>query len=116
MNPNYNRDPETNLQVPLNSTMANHAIHVWKYYVRSAGFKNILIIAHSAGGFCLEKIQLKDSKFFYENVKKIAITDSMVINKHLLNQSQKTFMRENCVHYIKSKRDLGTQLRRVVQG
>ena len=86
MNPNYNRDPETNDQIPLNSTMAQHALHVWKHYVLSSKFENILIIAHSAGGFCLEKIQLKSPKFFYENVKKVAITDSMVVNKHLLNK------------------------------
>ena len=86
MNPNYNRDPETNKPVPLNSTMAQHAIHVWKHYIRNANFKSLLIIAHSAGGFCLEKIQVKDPQFFYETVKKIAITDSMVINRVLLTK------------------------------
>lgn len=54
MNPNYNKDPKNNdNKIQQNETPEKHALHVWKNYVRDSGFKNILILAHSAGGFCL---------------------------------------------------------------
>ena len=33
--------------------MDGHCLDVWKDYVEKSGFKNLLIIAHSAGGRCL---------------------------------------------------------------
>lgn len=56
MNPNYLQDPDTNKKIPLCQTMQAHTSHVWKNYVVNSDFKKILVIAHSAGGFCLENI------------------------------------------------------------
>ena len=56
MNPNYNYDPETDEEIPLNNTMKNHAVYVWEKYVQPSGFKSIMVIAHSAGGMCLKAI------------------------------------------------------------
>jgi hypothetical protein len=107
MNPNYNNDPISGQKIPLNGTMSAHANHVWKNYVEKAGFKKLLVIAHSAGGYCLESIQLNFSDTFYHQVKKIAITDSSVISKQNLTSRQVDFMRENAVHYVRSSEPLG---------
>ena len=53
MNPNYTCDPETREPIPLSASMDSHAMNVWGKYVKNAGFRQIHIIAHSAGGFCL---------------------------------------------------------------
>jgi len=34
--------------------MEEHALHVWENYILNSGFEKLLIIAHSAGGSCLE--------------------------------------------------------------
>ena len=56
MNPNYLQDPVTNKNIPLCHSMQAHTSHIWKNYVVNSDFKKILVIAHSAGGFCLENI------------------------------------------------------------
>jgi hypothetical protein len=92
--------------------MANHANHVWKHYIDKAGFKDLLVIAHSAGGYCLENIQMNFADKFYKQVKKIAITDSSVIAKKNLTMKQTEFMRENAIHYVKSLEKLGVPMTR----
>ena len=56
MNPNYNRDPQTEVIIPNNHTMTDHAEWVWRHYVEKSGFDKISIVAHSAGGGCLRTI------------------------------------------------------------
>ena len=46
MNPNH----------PAGGGMQNHACQVWDKFVENSGFKDIKIIAHSAGGGCLSAI------------------------------------------------------------
>ena len=64
MNPNHNYDPETREKVPQNGTMVKHALHMWRNYVAKSGFKKLYAIAHSAGGWCLEHIQVTFPSFF----------------------------------------------------
>ena len=84
MNPNHNVDSKTGKKIPSNDTMSRHAVHVWQTYVTNSGFKNVLVLAHSAGGMCLEAIMRTFPDTFYNQVSKIALTDSKVISaKHL---------------------------------
>ena len=110
MNPNYNKDPETQVTIPHNSTMAEHAVFVWKNYVEPSGFDKISIIAHSAGGGCLSEIIRVFPETFFTKVHKIAYTDSFVIPRNRLTFKQKVFMFGNAVHYAKSDKPLGTIL------
>ena len=64
--------------------MEDHCLNVWKTYIENAGFKKLLIIAHSAGGRCLSSIQYNFPYKFYNPVNKIALTDSYVIAKEYL--------------------------------
>ena len=90
--------------------MTSHASFVWKKYVKPSRFKNLFIVAHSAGGACLAHIQKKYENEFYDRVSKIALTDSWTIDSDKLNQSQKQFMLENCVHFVASDQPVGTLL------
>ena len=103
MNPNYNVDPKTGKKIPLNDTMAKHAVHVWQNYVINSGFKNILVLAHSAGGMCLEAIMRTFPDTFYQQVSKIALTDSKVISAKHLSDEQHAFVQTNAIHYIASQ-------------
>ena len=46
-----------NEDVPGISGSASHAIYVWEKYVKDSGFSDISIVAHSAGGGCVERLQ-----------------------------------------------------------
>ena len=108
MNPNYNEDPESGVSVPYDQTMQDHALWVWDKYVKDSGFENICVVAHSAGGDCLQQIQ-KNFPNFYQQVEKIAYTDSWVIDKEELTEEQQLFMYRNAVHYEASDEPVGTR-------
>ena len=54
MNPNENS--YENERIPFNSSMESHAKFVWRNYILNSGFSKLLVIAHSAGGGCLQAI------------------------------------------------------------
>ena len=110
MNPNYNRDPETGFIIPYSQTMTQHACFVWEKYVLNSGFQDISVVAHSAGGSCLQAIQTSFRDTFYQQVKKIAYTDSWVISKNQLSESEHRFMFQNAIHYEASHDPLNTRI------
>lgn len=64
MNPNMSCD-SNGKSIPNCYSMESHAVFVWEKYVKDAGFKKILLIAHSAGGGCTRSIQTKFADTFY---------------------------------------------------
>jgi len=108
MNPNLSTDPKTDKEIPYCEDMPDHAVFVWEKYVLNSGFKNILLIAHSAGGGCTRAIQTKFADTFYNQVKEIAYTDSWVIEKEALTPGQIEFMEKRAIHYVSSNNQLGT--------
>lgn len=111
MNPNENICGTTGQKIPHNETMTRHANHVWTNYVKPAGFKRLLILAHSAGGLCLESIMVNNGDSFFENLGKIAVTDSCIIDKKFLTPKQQDFMLQNAIHYQASLHGLGVSIR-----
>ena len=84
MNPNLNRVDEQ--IIPYSQDMVTHAVWVWEKYVKNSGFGKIDVVAHSAGGGCLRGIQKHHADTFWNQVNKIAYTDSWVIEKDMLNE------------------------------
>ena len=68
MNPNYNVDPDTGEAIENNSNKIDHACFVWENYVLNSGFKKIFILAHSAGGDCLNAIQDRFKSTFFDQI------------------------------------------------
>lgn len=56
MNPNCNNDLEINQSIPEIEIRQKHACLVWKNHIERSGFKNLFVIAHSAGGDCIMAI------------------------------------------------------------
>ena len=107
MNPNLSHDPKTKKKIPYSGGMQEHAVFVWEKYVVNSGFKDILLIAHSAGGGCTRAIQTQFADTFYAQVKEIAYTDSWVIEKDQLTVEQANFMEKRAIHYVSSNAPLG---------
>lgn len=53
LNPNFNRDPKTNLMIPKNGTMDAHCEYVWNKFISKCPATKIFIVTHSAGGYCV---------------------------------------------------------------
>lgn len=56
MNPNYNKDPATGVTCPFSQSMDDHACNVWLKYISKPEYTNVYVVAHSAGGGCLNEI------------------------------------------------------------
>lgn len=109
MNPNQS---ETNgVPVPYSQTMAEHCSHVWRNYIEPAGFKEILVIAHSAGGRCITDLMGEFSETFFGKVKSLAYTDSYIVDPDELSLKQQRWLSNKVVHYVKSKKPLGSKLK-----
>ena len=65
----------------------------------SAGFQRIYVITVSESGKLLIQIQETFGDTFFKKVAKIAIVESWVIAKALLDKDEKEFMKDNAVHY-----------------
>lgn len=72
-------------------------------------FEHVLVMAHSSGGKCVREIQTVYRSTFYEQVTKIAITSSRIIEWDKLQEDERRFMKNNCVHYVASKLELGEE-------
>ena len=68
-------------------------------------------MAHSAGGECLAAIQRAFSDTFYDQVSKIALTDSVTVKREELTRMQLIFMFSKAIHYEASSEELGEVLR-----
>jgi len=75
-NPNERFDPLTKDEIPEFSSMEKHCKYIWREIIAKMNFsKDIYIVAHSMGGYCLTEI-LNDG-IYTENITKIAFTDSV---------------------------------------
>jgi len=75
-NPNCREDPESKEKINEFNNMSNHCLYVWKNVVPYSKAKEIYIVAHSAGGYCLVDLVTNFQSKFIKNVIKMALTDS----------------------------------------
>ena len=110
LNPNCHSDPRTGEAVECTYSMQKHTCFVWDTYIKDAGFKNLLVIAHSAGGSCVMSLidQFPDS--FFGLVKQIAFTDTGSVCKDYIPEMFHDEMLARAVHYVASDLPLGTEL------
>jgi hypothetical protein len=96
-NPNERLDPISKDEILEFSSMEKHCKFIWKEVIAKMNkSKDIYIVAHSMGGFCMTEILSEG--IYTENIKKIAFTDSVhgsrMINfinlkRHSYNELQK---------------------------
>jgi hypothetical protein len=98
MNPNYNVSPKTGKRILGSETMANHACWVWSH-IKAQNFKNLMVIAHSAGGSCTEEIIRKYQKDFLAKTRYLALTDANYINFNKLSKEMEKFASTKVTHF-----------------
>jgi predicted alpha/beta hydrolase family esterase len=119
MNPNYFVDQDGKQIDPRIDTMEKHCRYVFKKYViRRCQAEEIYIIAHSAGGRCLVDLFKKFRTEFVDNVKAVAFTDSSHKNFQdtFIDKEEENWVKEHCIHYVKSAKPLGSEVKSTDEG
>jgi hypothetical protein len=109
MNPNFERDAKGNEVDPRVNGMSKHARYVFKkYVVNRCKAEEIYIIAHSKGGKILMELLKRFTEEFTDTVTAVALTDSVHtdIRDDLIDDEEVTWLKENCVHFIRSSKKL----------
>ena len=101
MNPNFNTNPQKGYKWEQKDMNA-HSDYVWKTYIAPSRFTKLQIIAHSAGGTCLTSIIKKNKATFFQQVDKIAYTDSYPIKNIDLDFNEKKLMLQKSINFVKS--------------
>jgi len=93
--------------------MSNHCLYVWKNVVPYSKAKEIYIVAHSAGGYCLVDLVTNFQSKFIKNVIKMALTDSAhgnYIKKIRENFNLYKDYTAKTVNFVESKKEAGAFL------
>jgi len=64
--------------IQSHGTHEAHCLDVWKRYVKDSGFKDVLLLAHSAAGKSFKTIMSSYSATFLKQVRSVALTDVQV--------------------------------------
>lgn len=56
LNPNQNKDPESNLEIAQSNTPDLHIWNIWKNYIVPSQFEDVYIVAQGAAGDSLNTI------------------------------------------------------------
>ena len=94
--------------------MDKHALHVWKHFIEpNENIKNILMIAHSAGGGCASSIINKYRKTVVKKVKLLAFTDACQGNfDEDFEGKDLNWVKSSCISYDASDAPLKSKLNR----
>ena len=107
LNPNCSTDPRTGDRVRLSESMQNHTLYVYDKFIKDAGFKNLLFIAHSAGGGCMMRLLDKYPQNIMATAKSIAFTDTGPVMKRMVGVDMHKWMEKTAVHYMACNEPLG---------
>ncbi|XP_047502812.1 cotranscriptional regulator FAM172A-like, partial [Penaeus chinensis] len=109
MNTNDNFRIKKKKQVPIRESESpeDHAIHVWKHYLRETKAEHIALVAHSFGGCVTTALFEKFKEEFQKRVFAVAMTDSV---HYIYKPSEfKELVKISC-NWVRSQHQLGTKL------
>jgi Arb2 domain len=70
------RRPQDKIKIPGNSDPVQHTIHVWDHVAKQAKAKDIVIVAHSAGGWCTLGL-IRERPEILDRLRAIGFTDAV---------------------------------------
>ncbi|EFC37510.1 hypothetical protein NAEGRDRAFT_81892 [Naegleria gruberi] len=90
--------------IPHNQSPPEHTVYVWDHFVKKAAAKDVVIVAHSAGGWCTMELLKERTQECLNRVRAIAFTDSV----HSVNSSDpkpvRDFVVANAVNWVTSEK------------
>ncbi len=95
------------IAIPHNQSPVDHCIYVWDSFVSKAKAKDIVIVAHSAGGWCTTEL-LKARPEVLDRLRGVAFTDAVL---HVMSSDPsavKHFIVDNTINWVTSEYPLDT--------
>ena len=97
--------------IPGSESPDRHAIYVYDNFISKAEAKQIVIVAHSAGGFSTMQL-LRHRPEIRKKITSIAFTDSVHSVSRSETQPVLSLLRATAVNYVRSNKPLDTRLGR----
>ncbi|KAF0978941.1 hypothetical protein FDP41_002011 [Naegleria fowleri] len=99
-----------------NQSPPEHTVYVWDNFIQKAAAKDIVIVAHSAGGWCTMELLKQRTQSTLSKVRGIAFTDSV----HSVYSSDpkpvRDFIVDHAVNWVTSDKPCDTVVSRKRQG
>jgi len=96
------------IKILYNESPTEHTTYVWDHFGRKSQAKNIVIVAHSAGGACTMHLLKEREKEILPKLRAIAFTDSV----HWVSPKDppvvQNFIRKNAINWVQSDKPLDT--------
>lgn len=92
-------------------TPPDHVIHVYDTFVPQCQAKDIVIVAHSAGGHGTVELLKHRGDKFYNRLRGIAFTDSVHMISKMDPDHVKKFVMGNAINWVTSDKPLDTKIK-----
>ncbi|KAJ3051199.1 hypothetical protein HK097_007830 [Rhizophlyctis rosea] len=112
LNPNCNMDAKSKKMIRGSEDPDSHVQYVWQKIVAPAKSQDILIVAHSAGGYSTKKLVLAAYPSIKDRVKAIALTDSVHGRLGEFGRDEvDEWWYQHAINWVASLQPLGTTVR-----
>lgn len=92
-----------------NASPIDHTIYAWRNVISQSPAAHIVIVAHSAGGFCTSSLLESEWDALRGRLNAVALTDSFLGGCR--NAEIRQFIAKNCINWAASDQPLDTPLR-----
>jgi len=94
------------VRIPENKSPGEHTVYVWDQFGKKSKAKDLIIIAHSAGGYCTLELMGSRKKEVLPKLRGIAFTDSVHSVSSREDKDVRNFLKENAVNWVQSEKPL----------
>ncbi|KAG2373338.1 hypothetical protein C9374_012204 [Naegleria lovaniensis] len=91
--------------IPHHESPSDHATYVWDHFIQKAAAKDMVIVAHSAGGWCTMELLKNRTRETLSKVRAVAFTDSWInLSLDPSHEQVREFIVENAVNWVESEK------------
>jgi hypothetical protein len=99
------------IPIPNNSSPPEHTIYVWDQFGAKSAAKDIVIVAHSAGGSCTMSLLRNREDQVLKRLRGVGFTDSVHSVERIDPKRTQEFITKNAINWVTSDKPLDTKVR-----
>eukprot|EP01006_Ploeotia_vitrea_P027106 TRINITY_DN59973_c0_g1_i2.p1 TRINITY_DN59973_c0_g1~~TRINITY_DN59973_c0_g1_i2.p1 ORF type:complete len:383 (-),score=170.53 TRINITY_DN59973_c0_g1_i2:75-1223(-) len=97
-------------RIPGNHSPSAHTLYVWDNILRHTQARNLMIVAHSAGGHCTMQLLRRRMDEVLPRLRCVAFTDSVHSAASDDPKQVVTFLRNHCINWVRSDLPVGAKV------
>ncbi len=101
---------DARIPIPSNQSPPEHCIYVWDTFVNQAKAKDVVIVAHSAGGWCTMELLKARQDVVLKRLRGVAFTDAVHSVMPSDPPAVKKFIVNKAINWVTSNKPLDTLL------